>query len=100
MAGEVTVLGSGAVDGLDEVEFLDNNTRAQVEVVADDLDKLLRGLVRGAVRLHEDRQGLGDTDGVGELHQRSAGQLGRDQGFGDPSSQVSGGTVDLGVVLA
>jgi len=39
--GEVTVLGSGAVDWLDQVELLDDDTRAQIEVVQNDLDELV-----------------------------------------------------------
>jgi len=39
--GEVTVLGSLAVDGVGEVKLLDNDTGAHVEVGVDDLNKLL-----------------------------------------------------------
>jgi len=97
---EVTVLGGGAVDGLDQVELLDNDTGAQVKVVGDDLDKLVGALVGSAVTLDEDGQWLGDTNGVGQLDQGSAGELGVDERLGDPAREVSSGTVDLGVVLS
>lgn len=42
---EVTVLGSLEVDGLVQVELPDNDTRSEVKVVPDDLDKLLGGLL-------------------------------------------------------
>lgn len=98
--GEVAVLGRLAVDGLDEVELLDNDTGAHVEVVADNLDELVRGLVGSAVGLDEDGEGLGDTDGVGELDEGAAGEAGGDERLGDPAGEVGGRTVDLGVVLA
>lgn len=96
----MTVLGSLAVDGLDEVELLDDDTRTKVEVVADDLDKLFGALVRGAVGLDEDGEGLGNTNGVGELDKGTTAETGLDKGLGDPTSEVGRGTVDLAVVLA
>lgn len=97
---EVAVLGRLQVDGPCEVELLDNDAGAHVEVVADDLDELVRGLGRGAVGVDKDGQGLSDTDGVRQLDQGAAGKAGGDQGLGDPAGQVGGGTVDLGEVLA
>lgn len=41
LVGEVTVLGSLAVDRVDQVELLDNHTWTHVEVIADDLNKLV-----------------------------------------------------------
>jgi hypothetical protein len=96
----VTVLGRLVVDGVRQVELLDDDTGAEVEVVQDNLDKLVRALVRGAVRLNEERQRLGNTNGVRQLDQCAASQLGVDQRLGDPAGKVSGGTVDLGVVLS
>lgn len=97
---EVTVLGGLAVDGVDEVKLLDNDTGAEVKVLVDDGDKLVRGLVRGAVGLDEDGGGLGDTDGVGELDKSSAGEASGDERLGDPAGEVGSRTVDLGVVLS
>ena len=96
----MTVLGSLEVDGLGQVKLLDDDTRAQVEVVADDLDELIRGLGRGAVGVDVDREGLRDTDGVGELDESTAGEAGGNKGLGDPAADVGGGSVDLGEVLA
>lgn len=64
LVGEVAVLGGLVVDGVGEVEFLDNDTGTEVEVVEDDLDQLFRGLVGGSVCLDEHGEGLGNTDGV------------------------------------
>jgi hypothetical protein len=96
----VTVLGRLEVDGVGQVELLNNDTGAEVEVVEDDLDKLFRGLVRGAVGLDEQGEGLGDTDGVRQLDECAAGELGVHERLGDPARKVSGRTVDLGVVLS
>lgn len=100
VGAEVAVLGRLQVDGPCEVELLDDDTRAHVKVVADDLDELIRGLGGGAVGVDKYGQGLGDTDGVRQLDQGAAGKAGGDQGLGDPAGQVGGGTVDLGEVLA
>ena len=98
--GEVTVLGSLAVDGVGEVKLLDNDTGAHVEVGVDDLNKLLGAAVRGAVGLNEDGEGLGNTNGVGELDESTTSELGVDEGLGDPTGEVGCRAVDLAVVLA
>lgn len=96
----MAVLGGLEVDGLGKVELLDNDTGAQVEVGADDLDELLRVLLRRAVGVDVDRQGLGDTDGVRELDEGTASKAGGDEGLGDPAADVRGGPINLGEVLA
>jgi len=97
---EVAVLRRREVAWLSEIELLDNDTRPHVEVLADNLHQLIRIHFAGTVGLDEDGQGLGDTDGVGELDEAAARQLGCDEGLGDPAGKVGGGAVDLGVVLA
>jgi hypothetical protein len=96
----VAVLGGLAVDGVDEVELLDNDTGAHVEVGLDDLDELAGALVGGAVGLDEDGERLSDTNGVGELDEGTAGKLGVDERLGDPAGEVGSRAVDLAVVLA
>lgn len=96
----MAVLGSSGVDGLGKVKLLDNDTRTQVEVVPDDLDQLLRGLVGGTVGLNEDRERVSDTNGIRELDKGTTGELSADERLGDPTGDVSGGTVNLGVVLS
>lgn len=96
----MAVLGGLEVDGLGEIQLLDDDTGPHVEVGANDLDKLVRSLLRSAVGLDEDRQGLRDTDGVRELDEGSAGEAGGNERLGNPAAKVGGGTVDLGEVLA
>ena len=96
----MAVLGGLKVDGLGKVELLDNDTGAEVEVVADDLDKLIGVLLRGAVGVDVDRQGLSDTDGVRKLDEGTTGEASGDEGLGDPAPDVGGRAIDLGEVLA
>jgi hypothetical protein len=96
----VTVLGSLEVDGLGKVEFLDNHTGTHVKVLADDLDKLFRGLVAGAVALDEEGQRLSDTNGVRELDKAASGKLGGDERLCNPAGEVCGRAIDFAVVLA
>lgn len=97
---EVAVLGSLEVDGAVQVQLANNDTGSQVEVVADDLDKLLGASLGGAVGVDVDGQRLGNTDGIGQLNEGTAGKASSDQGLGDPASDISGRTIDLGEVLA
>lgn len=96
----MTVLGGLVVDGAVKVELTDNDTRAQVEVLVDDLDELVGGPVGSAVGVDVDGEGLGDTNGVGELDKNTTGESGVDERLGDPAANVGSGTVDLGVVLS
>ena len=96
----MTVAGGLGVDGLEEVQLLDDDTGAEVEVLLDDGENLLIGLGTSAVGIDEDRGGLGNTDGVRELNEGTAGEAGSDDGLGDPASSVGSRAIDLGPVLA
>lgn len=98
----MTVLRSLEVDWLSEIQLLDNDTWSHVEVLADDLNQLGTGaaLNGGSVVLDEDGEWLSDTDGVGELDAAAADETGSDEGLGDPTGEVGGGSVDLGVILS
>lgn len=100
LVGEVTVLGRLVVDGVGEVKLLDDDTGTHVEVGLDDVDELLGGLVRGAVGVDVEGEGLGDTNGVRELDEGTAGKASVDERLGDPAAEVGSRTVDLGVVLS
>lgn len=97
---EVTVLGGLAVDGAVEAELAHNDTRAEIKVVADDLNELSRGLLGGAVGVDVDGEGLSNTNGVGELDEGTAGEASSDKGLGDPATDVGSRTIDLGEILA
>jgi len=96
----VTVLGGLVVDGVGQVQFLDNDTRPHIEVLPDDLNELIGRLVAGAVGLDEQTERLSDTNGVRKLDKTAACELSLEQRLGDPAGEVSSGTIDLGVILA
>lgn len=96
----MTVLGGLEVNGLGQVELLNNDTGSQVEVVTDDLDELIRALGRGAVGVDVDGQGLSDTNGVRQLDEGTASEASSDQGLGDPTTDVGSRSVDLGEILS
>ena len=97
---EMAVLGGLAVDRVGQVELLDDDTRAQVEVLADDVNKLLAGPVARAVGLDKDAQWLSNTDGVGKLDKGTAGKLRVDKRLRDPPGEVRSRAVDLTVIFA
>ncbi len=97
---EVTIRSSLLVDRASELEIADDATGAEIEVLEDDLEELRVGLSTSAIRVNEDGQRLGDTDGIGDLNDASLGQLGGDERLGDPAGSISGRAVDLGGVLS
>lgn len=64
VGAEMAVLRRLEVDGLRQVELAHDDARAHVEVLANDLNELIRGLFGGAVRIHVDGQGFSNTNGV------------------------------------
>lgn len=97
---KVTVLGRLEVDGLGQVKLLDNDTRPHVKVLLDNLHKLVAALLRSAVGLNKDGEGLGNTNGVRQLNQSAAGQASGDQRLGDPTTKVGSRAIDLGEILS
>ena len=59
-----------------------NDTRTEVEVLADDLNELLIRELASAVGIDVDREGLGDTDGVRKLNERAAREASRNERLG------------------
>ena len=96
----MAVLGGLEVDWAGQVELLDDHSWTEVKVGADDLLKLVRGVVRGSVGVNVDGGWLSNTNGVGKLDKRTASELGVDEGLGDPTGNVGCGTIDLGEVLS
>lgn len=61
---EMTILGSTAVDGVGEVQLLDNHTRSEVKVVANNLDQLITALGAGTITLDKYAERLSNTNSV------------------------------------
>ena len=102
----MTVARRLGVDGRLKSELLDDDSRAEVEVLEDDLGEVVIGeaLLDRAVRVDEagnaggsvllkregrldlHGEGLGNTDGVRELDEDALGKAGSDERLGDPTS--------------
>jgi len=100
IAPEVAVGRGLLVDGVLQLKIFDNLARAEVEILLDDLQKLLLALRRRAVAKDSDGERLGNTDGVGNLDQDALAKSGLDQRLGDPAGGVGGGAIDLSEILA
>lgn len=96
---KVTVAGGLGVDGLEEIQLLDDDTGTEVEVPLDDGEDLLVRLGTGTVGVDKDGGGLGNTDGVRELNEGTAGEASSDDGLGDPATGVGSRAIDLGPIL-
>ena len=87
-----------------EVEVTNDATGAEVKVLLDDLHQLQVSLTRAsggsAVSVHEDGQGVGEADAVGQLHKGTVAQTSGHEGLGDPAASVGSRAVHLGGVLA
>ena len=97
---EVAVCRRLAVDGLLEVEGLDHDSGAQVEVLLDERDNVSVRVLRGAVGVDKETNGASDTDGVGRLDENTTSNARGDDRLGNETVDVSAGSVDLGEVLA
>ncbi len=78
---EMAVRRSPAIYRLLQVELFHDDTWSEIPVLADDIDKLQVGLLASAIRVDEDRQWLGDTNGVGELDECTASEAASDEGL-------------------
>jgi len=87
---KMAILSRPIINRIREIQLLDNDTRSQVKVLVNNLDEFLRRLVRGAVGLDEDGEGLCDANGVRELDEGAAGKAGLDERLGDPAGEVGG----------
>ncbi len=97
---EMSVLGRPEVDGLGQIEFLDDHAGPHVEVLLDDSHQFVRAPVRSSIRLDEDGQRLRNTNGVRKLDQRPSGQFGRHERLGDPPGEIGRRAINLRKVLA
>lgn len=99
---EVRVASSLRVDRTSELQGAHHDTRAEVEVGLDNSQEIGIGLavLDSAVGVNEDGQRFGNTDSIGDLDQATLGELGSNNGLGDPTASVGSRAIDLGRVLA
>jgi len=97
---EVRVAGGSRVLGLEEVELTDDASRAEVEVLEDDVEELAVSLADGsAIGVDVDGHGVSNTDSVRDLDEDTLAEASSNEGLGDPTSSVSSRAIDLGRVL-
>ena len=83
------------VDGVCQVQILDDNAWAEIEIVSNNLDKLVGSLVRSSVCIDEDRKRLGNSNGVRQLDHYATGELSVDKRFSYPSGDVGTRAIHL-----
>merc|ERR1712137_1538714 len=101
LAPEVAVGRSLLVLGLAESQGQSDGARAAVEFDLDDVGDIMgsQSSLLGAVGLHEERQRLGDANGVGELHERTLAEAALYHRLGHLTANVRSRAVNLGGVL-
>src|SRR5208282_432589 len=74
--------------------------RLELEVGAHQIWNQLGIDLLGSESIHQDADGIGNTDRVGELHFAAVGEAGGYDVLGDVARHVGGRTIDLGRILA
>jgi len=100
LPSEVSVASGLVVDGLPEIELLDDVSGAEVEVLLDDVKDLSVALLASSVGVNVDGKGISNTNSIRELDKASPAELGSHKGLGDPAGSISGRAIDLGPVLS
>src|SRR5262245_58165021 len=100
LATEMAIGGGLLVNGLPQVEILDDGVRTQIEVLAHQLGEPAVGHVPRAVRVDHDRDRLLDADRVGDLDRAALRQTGAHDVLGDVPRRVAGGAIHLRRILA
>src|SRR5579859_2880644 len=100
VAAEVPVRRGLRVDRAAQVEIAQDRGRAQVEVLADEVDDVRHGNRLGAERLDENRHRMRDADRVRDLDLAALREPGRDDVLRDVARRVCSRPVDLRRVLA
>src|SRR5213596_3319273 len=97
---EMTVVGCFAIDRTKQIELLDDFCRFEVENFPDRPLKFFFVDFAGTESIDADANGLGMTDGVGELNFTSICQTGCHDILGYPAAHVSRATIYLRGILS
>jgi len=90
----------GGIDGTAQLQLVDDTGGGHIADLAQQRSHLLVGDGAGAVAVNTQGNGLGNADGVGQLHLHLLGEACCYQVLGHVAGHVSGGAVHLGGVLA
>ncbi len=100
LAAEVPVRGRLRKDRPPQLEVLQDGTRTQVEMLADELLEPIDGNARGVERLHRDRDRMCDSDRVRDVDFASIREPRRDQVLRHVACRIGRRAIDLGRILA
>src|SRR5260370_21250819 len=98
-AAEVSVGRGLTVNGTTEVERIYDLARLELEVRAHQIRNQIGIDLLGSESIHQDADGIGNPDGVSQLHFAAVGQAGGDDVLRDVARHICGGTVHLRRVL-
>ena len=101
LAPKVAIGGSLLVFGLTQGKRKGNGTWAAIKGQLDNICDVVSAQVTllSAVSLHKDREGLCDTNGIGELHEGTLAQATLHNGLGYLPADVGSGAVNFGWIL-
>lgn len=99
---EVTKAGGLLVDGSTELELLDDVTRAEVEVLANNASEelVILSTLNGAVGVDPDAEWVSQSNSVRNLDTNAMAEFGVYKRFSNKSGEVGSGSIDLGGVLS
>jgi hypothetical protein len=75
------------------------DTRTEIEILADNFDKLRGSILTCPIALDEDGERFSDADGITQLDKGTTAEACCNKGLGDPTCRIRRGTIDLGVIL-
>ena len=82
------------------INSLDNFSWSQIKVLVDDLEKLSIGFDSSSVAADKDWEGLGYTNGIGDLDKHTSAKPSFDEGLSHPACGVSSRSVYFGEIFA
>ena len=102
VAAEVTIRGSLAIDGAQELKVPDDGIRPEIEVLIHDGQQgvVVVAVEAGVVAVHIDGKRRGDADGISNLNKHTAAEAGRHKRLGNPARSISCRAIHLGRIFA
>jgi hypothetical protein len=96
---EVAVVGGFRINGAAETEMANDFGWAEIKCLMDGFFDAFEANFLGVEGIETDGDGVGMTDGVGELDFHAIGEASSDNVFGDIAAHVGGAAVDFGGVF-